>query len=129
MKTIIAGSRLPDYRKFPGVWADARAAIESAAQVCGWEITEVVSGTCHGIDKLGEEWAGKNGVHVEPFPAMWKVHGKSAGPIRNGEMARYADALILVWDGRSRGSASMKRLAQQEGLRIHESIITIPEEQ
>jgi hypothetical protein len=41
------------------------------------------------------------------FPAKWDKYGKAAGPLRNREMAAYADALILVWDGKSRGSANM----------------------
>jgi hypothetical protein len=37
-------------------------------------------------------------------------------------MADYGDALVLIWDGSSPGSASMKRLAQRRGLPIYEVI-------
>ena len=37
----------------------------------------------------------------------WNKHGKAAGPIRNRQMAEYADCLIAVWDGKSRGTKNM----------------------
>jgi hypothetical protein len=55
-------------------------------------------------------------------PALWDQFGKSAGFRRNVEMAEYADALVLVWDGKSRGSGHMLRIAQERGLQIHEHI-------
>jgi len=38
-------------------------------------------------------------------------------------MADYADALVLVWDGESRGSMMMKEVAIKKGLRIYEHIV------
>ena len=38
---------------------------------------------------------------------------------RNREMAQYADALIAIWDGDSRGTGSMIKLAQQHGLKVY----------
>ncbi len=49
---------------------------------------------------------------------MWDIHGKSAGHIRNAEMADYADALIAFWDGKSRGTANMIENARKRGLKI-----------
>jgi hypothetical protein len=57
------------------------------------------------------------------IPARWDTEGKAAGPKRNKRMAEAADALILVWDGKSKGSASMKSEAQKRGLKIFEVII------
>lgn len=53
-------------------------------------ISELYHGGCSGADKLAEEWALKNSVPVKCFPADWKKHGKSAGPVRNIEMIRTA---------------------------------------
>lgn len=97
MKVIIAGSR----EGF--VLEDVEAAILNS----GFDITEVVSGTARGVDTLGEIWAEKNGIPVKNFPADWKLHGARAGFVRNAAMARYADALIAVWDGRSPGTRNM----------------------
>lgn len=46
-------------------------------------------------------------IPVKRFPADWDRHGRAAGPIRNCQMAQYADALIAIWDGKSRGTKNM----------------------
>lgn len=108
MKTIIAGSRsITDYET-----------VKQAVISSRFEITEVVSGTARGVDALGERWAIENGIPLKRFPANWSAHGKAAGPMRNQVMADYADALVLVWDGRSRGSADMLARAVRGGLKI-----------
>ena len=83
-----------------------------------WEITEVVSGGARGVDKLGEIWAVKNDIPIRLFPANWKEHGRSAGYIRNKEMANYADALIALWDGKSAGTRHMVDLAIKADLKF-----------
>lgn len=70
-------------------------------------ITEVVSGGASGADFLGEKWAYENSLPIKKFLADWKLYGKKAGPIRNSLMAKYADCLIIFWDGKSRGSLNM----------------------
>lgn len=112
MKVIIAGSRDFD-RLLLVMWA---------VNDCGFDITEVVSGGATGIDAMGERWAARRGVPVKLFEAEWRKHGKRAGPLRNQRMAEYADALILIWDGCSPGSASMKSQALRLELPIHEVV-------
>ena len=102
MKTIIAGSR---------TILDLKA-VEQAVRESGFTITEVVSGCSKGVDTLGEIWANNKKVPVKRFPAKWEELGRKAGPLRNLEMAAYADALIAVWDGTSRGTKHMIDHAQ-----------------
>lgn len=61
-----------------------------------------------GIDRLGEIWADSNELITWRYPAKWKKQGRPAGPIRNKEMAKVGDALLLIWDGKSPGSKNMK---------------------
>lgn len=68
---------------------------------------EIVSGTAGGADRLGEAYAYSRGFSVKRFPADWESHGKSAGVIRNAEMAEYADAAIIFWNGVSKGTKNM----------------------
>lgn len=97
MRVIIAGSRnISDYKLI------AETIIKS-----GFNITEVVSGCATGVDTLGEQWARANDVPIKEMPANWNRHGNSAGPIRNRDMAEYADAAIIIWDGESRGTRNM----------------------
>jgi hypothetical protein len=99
MKVIIAGSRnIIDY----GVHYVIEAVKES-----GFKITEEVCGMARGIDWCGKIWAEANEIPVKKFPANWKRYGKAAGPIRNKEMMEYADALIAIWDEKSRGTLDM----------------------
>lgn len=109
MKTIIAGSRNLKY-------SDTMVAIAECPFID--EITEVVCGCARGPDTHGRAWAENIGMPVKLFPPDWDTHGKSAGVRRNVEMGKYADALILVWDGLSRGSMSMLDIAKKRGLKI-----------
>jgi hypothetical protein len=110
MKVIIAGSRdITDYNV-------VKEAMDSFMEKLDYQgpmlaITEVVSGTARGADSLGEEWANNRGVPIKRMPANWAHHGKSAGYIRNSEMAMYADALVALWDNKSRGTGHMIDLA------------------
>lgn len=109
MKTIIAGSRsITD-----------RATIWKAISNCGHDISEVVCGDARGVDEMGAAWAFENCVPVVYFPADWIKHGKGAGPIRNEQMASYAQAAIVIWNGTSRGSADMIRRAIKHKLQLY----------
>ena len=114
LKVIIAGSRTFDRL------SDVKKAIEEA----NFKIGEVVSGTAQGVDTMGEYWAEKNNIPIKQFPADWEKYGKRAGHLRNAEMGEYADALILVWDGQSVGSASMLKIVQEKRMPIYQLIVT-----
>ena len=75
----------------------------------------VVSGCASGADALGQRYAKENGFKVEKYPADWKKHGKSAGPIRNKQMAEVCDYVICFWDGKSKGTKSMIDYARKCG--------------
>ena len=79
---------------------------------------EVVSGGAKGADYLGECYAKEKGFKLSVFPAKWAEYGKAAGAIRNLEMAKYADALIAFWDGRSKGTKDMIDKATRKGLKV-----------
>jgi len=80
--------------------------VERAVECSRLDISTVVSGTANGFDKAGEEWASRNGRPVKRFPARWSDQGKSAGAIRNRNMANYADGLIALTYG-TPGTANM----------------------
>jgi len=97
MRTIIAGSRtIIDSLELQKAILDSK-----------FVITEILCGGAQGVDRLGEKYAFSHDLPIQYFLPNWKQHGKAAGPIRNSEMAENADALILVWDGSSRGSQDM----------------------
>jgi hypothetical protein len=108
-RTIIAGSRtIIDYD-----------IVKNGIKESGFIIDEVVCGLAQGPDILGEKWALEHRIPVTYFPANWRDFGKSAGCIRNEQMGNYADQLILIWDGKSRGSEHMLRYAKHKKLLIY----------
>lgn len=105
-RTIIAGSRgITDYSL-------VETAMQLAANRGIGPVTQVLCGMARGVDMLGRRWALEHGVAIRDCPAEWELHGRSAGYKRNAFMAHNADALVALWDGYSRGTESMIRLAK-----------------
>jgi len=111
MRTIIAGSRTITDPKV----------VEEAVAASGFTITEVVCGGAAGVDTLGKNWAIDRGIPVKMFPADWETHGKAAGPIRNSEMAVYAEQAICIFDVQAecKGTKDMARKATGNGRRVY----------
>lgn len=133
-RTIIAGAREG------ATYADIYRAMLKASEA-GIIPTTVLCGACRveqiafahaygetvpaadlSADMLGDRWAQQHGLCAEYHFADWTV-GRRAGPERNARMAAAGEALVLVWTGASKGSASMLREARREGLQIVEHII------
>ena len=56
---------------------------------------------------------------ITQFPADWNKQGKAARYKRNEQMANYANALIAFWDGKSKGTKHMIKLAKSRGLKTN----------
>ena len=78
----------------------------------------IISGGARGADTLGEKYAQDEGFSLEVFPANWNKFGKSAGFIRNEQMAEIADALIAFWDGKSHGTKHMIEIMEDKKLLV-----------
>jgi predicted Rossmann fold nucleotide-binding protein DprA/Smf involved in DNA uptake len=113
MKLIIAGSRNIILEPFQ---------VQELVSKFGLFPEQVVSGCARGVDKSGEKYAEAYGIAVAEFPADWS-QGKGAGIVRNREMAKYGDALLLIWDGQSSGSKNMKQHMKNFGKPIYEHVM------
>lgn len=115
MKVIIAGAR--DFVKsIPDTVDDISRAVEAS----GFEVTEVVEGGAWGVDSAARVWVQERGLEHTSFPVpdwVWDHLGPKAGPIRNGYMARYAEALIALPGGR--GTRNMVKQAREHGLPVY----------
>jgi len=80
------------------------------------EPTAIICGEAKGADTLGKRYAKERNIKVLSFPADWDRYGKSAGYRRNQQMAENAQALIVFWDGISRGTKNMIDIAVSKGL-------------
>lgn len=67
----------------------------------------IVSGMARGADALGVRLATDYKLPLYKFPANWNGLGKRAGFIRNAQMGDFADALLVFWDGQSKGTKNM----------------------
>lgn len=116
MKVIIAGSRtITDYQFVGNIVLDI---IYKEWGLNSSNIKEIISGHARGVDKLGEKLAKKMNKKLKIFKANWWKYGKKAGYLRNVEMANYADGLIAIWDGKSRGTKMMIDIAKKKGLKV-----------
>lgn len=129
MRVIIAGSRSFNNYDIVKSYCDKILKLRPGI--------EVVSGGAKGVDTLGERYAFERGYAVKSFLPNWDLYGKSAGYIRNEQMARYArfgdrgekldhilgdknsiGGLIAFWDQKSRGTKHMIDLAYKYNLKI-----------
>lgn len=108
MKVIVAGSReITDYEL-----------VKKAIQDSGFQVTEIISGGARGVDSLGERYAKELNLPCEVISADWDVYGKAAGYIRNEKMAKRGEALVAIWDGKSKGTRNMINIAQKNNLKM-----------
>lgn len=129
MKVIVAGSRsIKDY----GIVR--QAILDSGLWALHKRKLEIVSGGAGGVDTLGEEFATRNGLVLHRMPADWdsvdkpgaviryrngKPYNAAAGHWRNEDMAKFANALIAVWDGYSNGTKDMMKQAYDRDLFVY----------
>ena len=112
-RVIIAGSR--DFYDY-GLLEEKCDKLLS--RKCATHNIIICSGAARGADRLGERYAQERGYDIETHRPNWEKEGRSAGMIRNAEMAKEADALICFWDGKSRGTAHMIGLARKYDLEV-----------
>jgi len=86
-------------------------------------VKEIIQGGAPGIDSCAKKVAEELLGHSRTFDANWNAYGKSAGPKRNRQMAEYGDALLVIWDGESRGSANMKEEMLKLGKPVYEVVL------
>lgn len=108
MRTIIAGSR--------GI--DSIDIVDWAVSQSGFTVTEVVEGEAPGVDRAARAWAIAKGIPFIPMPANWESEGRPAGYNRNVRMAEISEALIAIWDGKSKGTKHMIDIARKAGLKV-----------
>lgn len=111
MKVIVAGSRTITDKGF------IAECMFEWFYASGGDI-EFVTGGARGVDTIAEQQAVNAGVKCTVFPAEWGKYGKRAGYLRNAAMADYADGLLAIWDGKSKGTKHMIDLAEKEGLEV-----------
>lgn len=104
-KVVVTGGR--DYQDISMIFA----VLESL------KIEKLFVGDATGADQLAREWAEFTKTPFKEFKAKWTEHGKSAGPIRNGEMLDEAgdDAIVVAFLG-GNGTRNCVNQAHERGM-------------
>lgn len=116
---IVAGSRsFNDYDLFSAVME------ETADTYSGVRFAFITGKASAGPDDMIIRWCIENGHKWAEFPADWDKHGKSAGYIRNVEMATYGNRLLVFWDTVSKGTKHMIDIAEERSIITHTFLVT-----
>lgn len=114
MKVIIAVSR--DIISYEEV---CKAVLNS-----GVTITELLYLVVPGVVTLPERWAAENNVPVKAFEAEKEKFRHRAGPILATKICQEADALIVVWDGKSKSVRYLMNAALDNQTVVYTYIVT-----
>ncbi len=101
MKLLIAGSRgIEDYDLSPYVPE---------------ETSLIISGRAKGIDLVAERYADRHHIKKQIVKPEYTLYGRSAPLVRNRQMVEMADRVLVIWDGKSRGTQYTVQYAEKQG--------------
>ena len=90
MKLLIVGSRsITDFDLTPYISKN---------------INTIISGGASGVDTLAEQYADKYRLSKMIIRPRYDLFGRVAPIKRNEQMVDMADAVLVIWDGHSKGS-------------------------
>lgn len=78
----------------------------------------IIAGKASGADTLAADWAIRSYAKLIEFPANWKLHGRSAGPIRNRQMLEEGKPELVIAFPGGRGTANMCDLAESARVEV-----------
>ncbi len=81
-------------------------------------ITEIVSGGAKGIDQCAREYALFHHIKLTEFLPDYARYGRAAPIRRNAEIIDYADEILALWDGQSKGSKNVMEACQKKNKKI-----------
>ena len=87
------------------------------------EVDTIISGGAGGVDTLAENYADKMRISKIILRPNYARYAKGAPLKRNEEMVRLADAVLVIWDGASRGARYTAEFAKKEGKPVR--VITV----
>ena len=109
MKLLIAGSRsIKDF--------DLSDHIPSDTEL-------IISGGASGIDLIAEQYADKHRISKLIIYPKYEAYGKAAPLKRNEIMVDIADEVLIIWDGRSRGTKYTAAYAEKKNKKVRLIIV------
>lgn len=99
MKLLIVGSRsITEFDLSPYVSAD---------------VDTVISGGADGVDRLAEQYADLHRLSKCIVRPRYDLYGRAAPLKRNEQMVDMADAVLVIWDGCSKGTQYTVKYAKK----------------
>ncbi len=90
------------------------------------DVDLIISGGAGGVDTLAEEYADKHRISKLIIRPEYALYGKAAPLKRNEKMVDMADAVLVVWDGKSRGAQYTANYAKKKGKPL---TVVVPEKE
>ena len=80
----------------------------------------IIHGAAPGADSLADDYGRERGLRIIRYPADWKTHGRSAGPIRNRLMLTDSQPNVIIAFKGGRGTADMITIGKKAGVPVYE---------
>ncbi len=77
------------------------------------EIDTIISGGANGVDSLAEQYADLHRLSKYIIRPRYDFYGRVAPIKRNEQMVDMADAVLVVWDGRSKSAQYTAKYAKK----------------
>lgn len=104
MKVAIVGSRGLD--------------IEIPEKLIPKNASLIISGGAVGIDRKARDFAYEKGIKIIEILPEYDLYGRKAPLLRNDVIIEQSDAVVVFWDGKSRGSEYVIRKCRQLHKRV-----------
>ncbi len=104
MKLLIVGSRsITDFDLSPYISDD---------------VDMIISGGANGIDTVAEQYADAHRISKIIIRPRYELYGRGAPLKRNQEMVDMADSVLVIWDGKSKGTQFTMNYAKKVGKQV-----------
>jgi len=84
------------------------------------QVSLLICGDATGADAIAANWADSRSIEKRVYEAKWNLFGKSAGMIRNSRMASENSIDLAVFFPGGRGTANMKKIIVESGVKYLE---------
>ena len=78
----------------------------------------MISGGANGIDCLAERYADLHRLSKYILRPRYELYGHAAPLRRNEQMVDLSDAVLVIWDGRSKGTQYTIQYAQKKNKQV-----------